>query len=102
MKALDEPLGFGVAGLAHDHLGGHRSAKRLTGRSQLGHPRPPPPDRALTIPDEHPRHPRNTERCCHQAAYKSWALRLGISSAEAHREYPQTIVSTGSAVAVRV
>jgi len=36
-----------------------------------------------------------------QPAYRSSAPRLGISTAEAHREYPHTMVSSGNAVAVR-
>jgi hypothetical protein len=38
---------------------------------------------------------------CHQPAYRSSARRVGISTAEAHRAYPVTIVSTGSSFAVR-
>jgi hypothetical protein len=38
---------------------------------------------------------------CHHPAKRSSAPRVGISSAEAHREYPNTIVSTGSRLAVR-
>jgi len=43
----------------------------------------------------------SVERCCHQPAYKSSAVRVGINTADAHREYPHTIVNTGSAVALR-
>lgn len=39
--------------------------------------------------------------CCHQPAYRSSAQRVGTSTADAHREYPQTIVNTGNLVAVR-
>ena len=38
---------------------------------------------------------------CHQPANRSSARRDGISTADAHRAYPVTIVSTGSCFAVR-
>jgi hypothetical protein len=40
----------------------------------------------------------NVERCCHQPALRSSAVRVGTNTADAHREYPHTIVNTGSAV----
>jgi hypothetical protein len=39
---------------------------------------------------------------CHQPVNKSSARRVGISTADAHLEYPLTIVSTGNTVAVRL
>ncbi len=38
---------------------------------------------------------------CHQPAKRSSACLLGTSTAEAHREYPVTIVSTGNCFAGR-
>jgi hypothetical protein len=39
---------------------------------------------------------------CHHPANKSSERRLGISTADSHREYAQIIVSTGNNVGLRV
>jgi hypothetical protein len=62
---------------------------------------PPPTDRTLAVPHQRSRSAPNVERWCHQPAYKSSAKRVGISTADAHREYPHTTVNTGNCVAVR-
>jgi len=43
----------------------------------------------------------NASMCAYQPAYTSSAQRVGTNTADAHREYPQTIVNTGNLVAVR-
>ena len=43
----------------------------------------------------------NCSSSCHQPAYKSGAPRLGTNTAEAHREYPHTMVNTGNCLVVR-
>ena len=56
MEPFDQALGLGIAGFADQHLRAQRPAERLAFRGQLGLPCPPPPDRALAVPDQHPRH----------------------------------------------
>jgi hypothetical protein len=53
---------------------------------------PPPPDRTLAVHTNTRGTAPNVERCCHQPAYRSSAARVGISTADAHREYPRIAV----------
>jgi hypothetical protein len=54
---LDQALGLRVTRLADQHLGAQHPTKRvrLLGQDRL--PPAPLPDRALAVPDQHPRHP---------------------------------------------
>ncbi len=56
MSPLDQPLGFGVGRLADHHPGRQGAAERLALGGQFGPARPPPADRALPVPHQHPRH----------------------------------------------
>ena len=62
---------------------------------------PPPADRALAVPDQHPRHRPTPVMSCHHPANRSAAVRVGISSAVSQREYAHTMVSTGSCTGLR-
>jgi len=56
VRPLDQTLGFGVGWLAYQHLRTQRAAKRLALTGQFDPPGAPASDRALTVPDQHPRH----------------------------------------------
>ncbi len=101
METFDQPLGFGITGLQIHTLAARVPRKAWHAAVSSGwraHHRPtaPSPSHTNTLGTA-----PNVERCCHHPAYKSSAVRVGINSAEAHREYPHTMVSTGNAVAVR-
>ena len=102
MEPLDQALRLRVPGPADIHPrppacrgmpGIPRSARRgprATDRSRL--PRPTPASAAPAA---------SASISCHHSADRSSAHREGTSRPEAHREYPHTIVSTGSCFAGR-
>lgn len=99
VETFDQPLGFGITGLQIHTLAARVPRKAWHAAVSSGwraHHRPtaPSPSHTNTLGTA-----PNVERCCHHPAYKSSAVRVGINSAEAHREYPHTMVSTGNAVA---
>src|SRR4051794_27356493 len=53
---FDDALVFRLPWPQHHHLRRQRPPERLTLPGQLDPPGPPAADRALTIPDQHPRH----------------------------------------------
>jgi hypothetical protein len=56
MRPLDQPLGLRVPRLADQHLRPERAAEPLALGGELTAPAPVPADRALPVPDQHPRH----------------------------------------------
>ena len=56
MKPLHQPLGLRVTRLTDQHLRRQDATEGLAVPGQLRLPLPPPADRALTVPDQHPRH----------------------------------------------
>ena len=101
METLDQAFGFGSPGLQISTLVASvpRNAWQCpvsSGCRARHRPTAPSPSHTNTRGTA-----PNIERCCHQPAYRSSALRVGINTAEAHREYPHTIVNTGNCVAVR-
>jgi hypothetical protein len=93
---------FRFARFEHHHLGAQHTAERLTVAGHFGAPGPPPPDRAFAVPDQGARHRPQRVDQLPRPANKSSARRDGSKIAESHREYPNTIVSTGSCIGERV
>ena len=89
VEPLHQPLRFRVPGPADIHAGGHRAAERLALRGQLAAPPAPPADRALAR--SRPTSPRTGPPRAARAP----------AAPRPHREYPHTIVSTGSCFADR-
>jgi hypothetical protein len=54
--AFDQALGLRVGRFAHDHLGCEGAAEGLAFGRELHPAAAPAPDRALPVPDQHPRH----------------------------------------------
>ncbi len=54
VETFDQPLGFGITGFTDPHFGGQGAAEGMACRSQFRLARPPPPDRALAVPHQHP------------------------------------------------
>jgi hypothetical protein len=86
MHPLHQAHSLLVGRLADHHPGGQSAAERLAPGRELGPAAPPPADRALPVPDQHPRHRPRPLISCHHPANRSFALRDGISTADSHRE----------------
>ena len=101
MEPLHQPLRLRIPRLADIHPGGQRAAEALALDGQLDPAAAPPPDGAFPVPHQQLRH--RAQRLDLGPPPGEQVLRAprGTSSAQAHREYPHTIVSTGSCFAVR-
>ena len=86
MRAFDQTLRLRVGRFADQHLGRQRAAEGLALGGELHPAAAPAPDRALAVPDQHPRHRTQPAISCHQPANRSAAVRVGISSADNQRE----------------
>ena len=102
MRPLDQPLRLGIGGLADHHLGPQRAAERLAlGRSARA-PGPPPADRALPVPDQHPRHrpePGDELPPAREQVRRGAGRDQHAPSASANTR--STMVSTGSCAGLR-
>ena len=99
MEPLDQAFRLRVARAANIHPGRQRATERLALRGQLLRPRHRP-----TAPSPSHTSVRGTApsaRSLPPAREQVLRVPRGTSSADAHREYPDTIVSTGSCFAVR-
>ena len=84
---LDQALGLRVGRLADQHLRRQRAAERLALRGELDPAAAPAADRALAVPDQHPRHRARAPRSAATSRRTGpAAARVGISTADSQRE----------------
>ena len=101
MGPFDDPFRLRVGGLADHHLRAQRAAERLAVTGQLRPPGPPPADRALAVPDQHPRYCPQPADVLPPAGEQVRCGAVGISTAISQREYAHTMVRTGSCAGLR-
>lgn len=84
VEPLDQALGFGVAGLADDHLRAEHATERLATEGRLGAAGSPPPDRAFAVPDQHQRYRAEGPEVLPPAGVEV----LGMAGRDQHRRGP--------------
>ena len=102
MAPLDDPFRLGISGLADHHLRAQGAAERLAVAGQLRPAGPPPADRALAVPDQHPRHrPQPGDELPPAGEQVRGACGSGSAPRSASGSTHGTMVSTGSCAGLR-